>query len=90
MSKVKIVCDSCAGTGIYQGFMEKKNEAVICLHCSGDGYVEEEPFTKLRIRRISKQTKIRYRSSTSVAIAGHSNNFITYAGFLKGKRPGGK
>ena len=34
---VKATCNSCKGTGLYQGFAEAKGEAVICVNCEGTG-----------------------------------------------------
>ena len=42
-----IECNSCNGTGLYQGFMERKDEAVICVNCGGSGArpLNVKPFT---------------------------------------------
>lgn len=39
MDKKSIVieCTACGGTGLYRGFMEGKDEAVICARCDGEG-----------------------------------------------------
>jgi len=36
--EVKQECDSCHGTGLYQGFMEQAGTAVICVTCKGKGW----------------------------------------------------
>jgi hypothetical protein len=33
----RVQCDSCAGTGLYQGMCESPGTAVICLGCDGTG-----------------------------------------------------
>jgi hypothetical protein len=35
---VKIECTSCGATGLYSGFAESKDHAVICHTCKGKGY----------------------------------------------------
>jgi len=37
MKSMVIECPSCAGTGLYRGFMEAKDEAVVCVTCRGSG-----------------------------------------------------
>jgi DnaJ-class molecular chaperone len=34
---IETECSSCGGTGLYQGFAEKRSQAVICVTCSGTG-----------------------------------------------------
>lgn len=34
----KFECGACQGTGLYQGFMERKAEAVVCISCGGSGH----------------------------------------------------
>jgi hypothetical protein len=34
---VRARCDTCNGSGVYQGFAEKKGEAVVCEDCEGEG-----------------------------------------------------
>ena len=36
---IQAECGSCGGTGLYEGFAEKKGEPVICLECKGTGAV---------------------------------------------------
>ena len=35
-------CDSCKGTGLYQGFAESKGVAVVCRSCRGKGWYREK------------------------------------------------
>ena len=46
--KIKTVCKSCKGTGVYKGMAEIKNVGVVCSRCKGTGCdeIEYEPFTK--------------------------------------------
>ena len=46
--KIKTVCKSCKGTGVYKGMGEIKNVGVVCSRCKGTGCneIEYEPFTK--------------------------------------------
>ena len=52
---VTVVCHSCDGTGLYQGFAEKDGCAVICSSCDGKGGVEikhvYERFTKRKKKK---------------------------------------
>ena len=47
------MCQECSGTGLYSGFMEAKDEAVICIRCGGTGFQISnlKPFTKRRKRK---------------------------------------
>ena len=53
METVYAECGDCGSTGLYQGFMEGKNAAVVCLACGGYGCQEirYKPFEKRRRRR---------------------------------------
>ena len=56
--KIHYECFACDGTGLYQGFMERKDEAVVCVKCGGTGAVSMtvKPYTGRKrrngIRRI--------------------------------------
>lgn len=62
MIEVKYECPSCSGSGLYSGFMERTDEAVVCVSCGGKGYRVEKfrAFTGRRKRRGIK--KIRFGS----------------------------
>ena len=54
MSKqIYIECNSCEGTGLYQGFMEQPHQAVICYYCSGTGrsLLKYQPYTGRKQKR---------------------------------------
>ena len=46
-------CGACKGTGLYQGFMERADEAVICVNCRGSCKVtiNFNPFTGRKKRK---------------------------------------
>ncbi len=50
--KLDIVCQSCAGTGLYVGLAERDGSAVVCYQCKGTGkyayQFEYEPFAARR------------------------------------------
>lgn len=78
-------CESCRGTGLYQGFMEAKNEAVVCINCTGTGMVEVEmkPFTGRKKRR--GITKIRFGSGL-ILDNPRKATWMTYVEFEKAIR----
>jgi len=40
MPSIVIQCESCGGSGLYQGFAEAKDCAVVCLGCRGQGWTK--------------------------------------------------
>lgn len=36
---IQIECPSCKGTGLYKGYAEKDDCAVICANCAGKGFI---------------------------------------------------
>ena len=50
---LRVQCFSCGATGLYQGFMEAKHQAVICVNCDGTGLniLSGKPFTGRKKRR---------------------------------------
>jgi len=85
---VKSECDSCGGTGVYQGFCEAKGEAVVCLRCGGTGCatIYYTPFEKRKNRRGINIVRLSRGGflATGVGAVGES---ITYAEFKKGQMP---
>jgi hypothetical protein len=85
-----IVCRSCGGTGVYQGFAEPPETAVVCLGCEGTGcekYVlSYEPFEKRKRKRGVKWVQ-RSRGSLIVSGVGPHGDKISYKEFLNGKMP---
>ena len=85
MSRIKIMCERCGGSGLYTGkdsFGKPREDfpkevGVVCA-CMGRGYVEANTFTK---RKILKDIK------TVRSMLANKNDAVTYEEFLKGKRP---
>ncbi len=86
---VKAQCKSCNGTGLYQGFAEVKDEAVVCISCEGTGgiTITYEPFER-RKRKRGIQT-IRFSRGAFIATGvGGAGDAMTYREF-EAKIPGG-
>jgi DnaJ-class molecular chaperone len=83
MRSVKTECDSCGGTGVYSGFLERESEGIVCVSCSGTGCetIYYTPFTK---QKIASNIKTVW-SRRGAAAGGESS--ITYVEFKKGVRP---
>ena len=75
-------CESCESTGLYQGFCERKDEAVVCSCCKGRGwyYVYLKPFIRRRLRKGIK--KIRFGSGLFID-KPTEKSWFTYKEFLK-------
>lgn len=87
--EVKAECSACDATGVYQGFAEGKDEAVVCLVCNGTGCqsIRYTPFTKRRRRRGIKT--VRRSQGTFIATGvGGAGASVLYKDFLAGKMPG--
>ena len=71
--KIKIVCKSCGGTGLYQGMGEKDGAFVVCFQCKGTGGVdfEYEPFISRQVREGCNRV---YRSGAGFGITDHNIN----------------
>ena len=88
---VEIECGSCGGTGLYCGFAEPKDVAVVCAVCGGTGCAKlsYKLFTGRKGRRGVKQ--VRKSAGTFIATGvGPVGDSVTYQEFLAGKMPGGK
>lgn len=84
MIVIKHECDACYGTGLYCGFEEPKGTAVICLRCSGRGWIESrlKEFTH-RKKKIGVKT-IRYSRGSFIGTGvGGTGKEMTYAEFEK-------
>ena len=79
---VTVECDSCSGSGLYQGFMEGKGRAVVCTSCGGEGRqkISFKPFTGRRKRRGIKE--IRFGSGLIID-APSDKAWFSYAEFEK-------
>ncbi|MEK6832743.1 MAG: hypothetical protein AABY32_01735 [Nanoarchaeota archaeon] len=86
--KIKAVCRSCNGTGIYVGFAESDGVGVVCLNCKGSGYIiiYYEPFVERKIR--DNINRVRRNSYCSCLTGvGPVGNYISYSDFINGKMP---
>lgn len=86
--KIEAECSSCKGTGVYRGFAEPKDVAVICLMCGGTGHqdIEYTPFTGRKNRTDVKVVK-RSAGNFIVTGVGPTGGSVTYQEFLNGKMP---
>lgn len=86
--RIKIQCDACEGSGVYQGFAEPPGEAVVCLPCEGDGWYwfRYKPFEGRRRRRGIKRVSLS-RGNFIVTGVGALGESISYSDFCKGKMP---
>ena len=88
MANVKVECNVCGGTGLYEGFAEPEGVAVVCLDCKGEGHKTlcVKPFTE---RRHKEGVKIVCRSSGSLIATGvgPKGYGITYTQFQNGQMP---
>lgn len=50
---IEAECRSCSGTGLYQGFAEPAETAVVCHTCGGTGCqkINYKPFVKIKRKR---------------------------------------
>lgn len=80
---IVVACDSCGETGVLPGI--RNDIGIVCARCSGNGFYERAytPFTGLKKRGGIK----RVRRSGQGVLNDASEVGITYAEFLKGKRP---
>jgi hypothetical protein len=85
---IKIECNACDGTGLYSGIGESKGVAVLCLNCDGTGcdILLYKPFVKRRGRRDIKTVHVSRGMFVATGV-GPVSESITYAQFVKNKRP---
>lgn len=84
---VRARCDTCNGSGVYQGFAEKKGEAVVCEACEGEGChtITYTPFAgRTTVKGVEK---VYWSAGTSLLGCGPIGNPVTYREFLAGKMP---
>jgi len=81
---VKQQCDDCHGTGLYSGFCEAKNEAVVCHGCDGQGWINHvyTEFEGRKRKRGIKSIRISKGSFIATGIGGQGVS-MTYAEFKK-------
>ena len=80
--QILIECRECLGTGLYKGFLEKEDEAVICLACDGTG-CQKLSFTFFSKRKKRRGIKnIRHSGSRLIAAgAGGHDKSMSYSEF---------
>jgi len=62
-------CDSCEGTGLYQGMAERNGAGVVCSTCKGTGkFVSVETFTKFEGRKNKKGVERVYQTAGGYGI----------------------
>lgn len=85
---VDVECGSCGGTGLYQGFAEPKDTAVVCLTCQGSGKAQltYRPFTGRKPRAGISWVK-RSRGSFIATGTGPVGAPIPYHEFENGRMP---
>jgi hypothetical protein len=85
---IKLECESCSGTGLYRGFAEPPETAVVCLRCGGSG-CEEISYTPFDKRKGKTGVKWVQRSKGSFILTGVGpvGERISYKDFQKGKMP---
>lgn len=95
-----VECTSCRGTGLYQGFAERKGAGVVCSTCDGTGksHIKHEytPFTKRKKHK--KVTRV-YKTAGGYGISSEdvmtqdgkliefSAGGVSYAEWLEGGEP---
>lgn len=80
--EIKTVCNSCDGSGLYQGLAEDINEAVVCIDCDGKGWqlITYKLFQKRK--KLSNVNKIRVSQGKFIAAGvGGIGMSMTYSEF---------
>lgn len=84
---VKATCDECEGSGVYQGFAEKKGEAVVCEACDGEGCYSIT-YTPFKGRtKVEGVDKVYWSAGSTLGACGPIGNPVTYKEFRAGKMP---
>ncbi len=94
--ELKIVCQSCGGTGLYVGMAEHDGAAVICTKCDGIGCYsykfDYEDFVEKKERgdviRVFKTGAGYVHSAKDVSGIEFSKGGVSYAQWLNGVQPG--
>lgn len=84
MAKIRIECDACHGTGLYEGFCEPEGTAVVCLQCAGTGWLDFQyrEFTGRKKRRGVKRICLSRGSFIATGV-GEVGEPMTYKEFEK-------
>lgn len=86
--QVEAQCPACSGTGLYRGFAEPKDVAVVCVECNGSGkkVMTYIPFTERQKRKDVKYVQ-KSRGSFIGTGVGPTGGKSTYEEFLAGEMP---
>ena len=83
--KIKVIaqCESCGGTGLYEGMCEKKGEPVVCMLCEGTGAqtLYYEPFTGRKNKRDIRCVRVSRGNFIATGVGGQKGTEITYEEF---------
>ena len=84
MKSVLAECDSCGGTGLYEGMCERKGEPVVCLSCNGTGCntIHFKPFERRRGKRGVKVVRVSRGGFIATGVGGIPSTEMTYQEFL--------
>ena len=82
--KITVQCDSCNGTGLYEGMCELKGEPVVCLGCNGSGgaTIDYVPYTGRKRTRGVKVVRVSRGNFILTGVGGVPATEMTYEGFL--------
>ena len=92
-------CDTCKGSGLYQGMCEKDGAAVTCNRCDGTGKIQiKSSYVKFTSRKIKKNVNRVYDDSMGYVITDHDvtqhgvhypfgQYGCAYEDWLKGAKP---
>ena len=83
--KVQAQCGSCGGTGLYEGFAERKGEPVVCMNCGGTGAVTVtyEPYTGRKHKNGVKSVSISRGSFLATGVGAREGTAMTYDEFKR-------
>lgn len=83
---VEILCDSCGGSGVYNGMRGAGGFGIICLDCAGSGKQSAVPFKARRILSDIRIVRIANYNEFSDRERGDQAE-VSYEDFLAGKMP---
>ena len=83
---IKAECIDCDGTGLYEGFCERKGHPVICTTCAGTGCqnLYYTPFVKRKVKKGVKGVSLS-QGRFIVTGVGATGEEISYPDFIEGK-----
>ena len=83
MEKIQIQCPACAGSGLYQGFAERKGEAVVCISCEGSGAttISYTPYAGRKQEHNVNVVRVSRGSFIGTGVGGVDGTEMTYEEF---------